>query len=172
MAVLILSQVICINTNAFFWFPFHSPFSPCFCCWFLKVTLKWFFGGCTVLFSLSVSSFCTHYVCFVHSAAINYINIQHRHIQPYNLDTLMSDYTFLSPVHHARSPLDCFEVSSSIMKDITDTHIHLINISGHVPVSVSLTQETVTPPIKNWRLNTPGCIWRTLDMVINLENVC
>ena len=66
----------------------------------------------------------------------------------------LREYTFFSPVHHSHSRIDSFLVSSSLMSDISDTKIHPITISDHAPVSITLKNNRVTPPARNWRFNT------------------
>jgi len=64
------------------------------------------------------------------------------------------DYTLFTPVHHSYSRLGNFLVSSSLMRDISETKIYPITISNHAPVSITLMNERLTTPTRNWRFNT------------------
>ncbi|XP_054631650.1 E3 ubiquitin-protein ligase znrf1 isoform X1 [Dunckerocampus dactyliophorus] len=64
------------------------------------------------------------------------------------------EYTYFSPVHHTYSRIDYFLTSNSVISDISNIHIHPITISDHAPVSLFLTNQTMSAPTRCWRLNT------------------
>lgn len=66
----------------------------------------------------------------------------------------LKEYTFFSTVHHSYSRLDYFLVNNSMIKGISDTQIHPITISDHAPVSLTFTNKTAPPPVRQWRFNT------------------
>lgn len=51
------------------------------------------------------------------------------------------------------TPLSRLLFSKQIMMDITDIQIHPITSIDHEPVSISLTQKRVEPPITNWKVD-------------------
>lgn len=66
----------------------------------------------------------------------------------------LSEYTYFSPVHRSNSRQDYFLTSCSTLPDISDTQIHPITISNHIPVFICMTKQKAIPPTKSWRLKT------------------
>lgn len=79
------------------------------------------------------------------------------------------EYSFFSPVHHSYSRLDFFLTSNSMISNTSQSTIHPIIISDHVPVTINWTMTRTHKTTPRWRFNASLLQDSQFDALIKKE---